>query len=80
MPQLSSNRMAQPATDDAGSALLEMAQFLETLTQTLDQEICNALLEENNDLAERLNISFKQAKKLAQALADSSSSLKARLI
>ncbi len=72
MPQISSNRMAQLVTDNTSSALVETAQFLETLTQSLDQEICNALLEENNDLAERLNISFMQAKKLAKSFADSS--------
>lgn len=79
MPQISSNRMAQPITDNTSSALVEVAQFLDTLTQNLDQEICNALLEENNDLAERLNISFMQAKKLAKTIADSSGSLQARL-
>ena len=79
MPQISSNRMAQPITDSTSSTLVDAAQLLETLTQNLDQEICNALLEENNDLAERLNISFTQAKKLAKLIADSSGSLQARL-
>ena len=69
MPLISSNRTAQPATGDACPALAEVTRFLETLTQTLDQEICSALLSEDNDLAERLNIPFMQARKLAGALA-----------
>ena len=79
MPQISSNRMTQPIADNTSSALVEAAQFLETLAQDLDQEICKALLEENNDLAERLNISFTQAKKLAKTIADASGGQQARL-
>ena len=73
MPQLASNRVTHFSADDLGSADEEVAHLLQTLTQNLDQEICNALLEENNDLAERLNISFTQAKKLTRALNDLSS-------
>ena len=73
MPQLASNRMTRFRTPDLGSADEEVAHLLQALTQNLDQEICNALQEENNALAERLNISFMQAKKLARAFNDLSS-------
>lgn len=47
MPQLSSNRCAEADQSSLGEALKK-------LSHSLEQEICAALLGENNPLAERL--------------------------
>ena len=71
MPQISSNRIAHSDSGDPVSPVAEVVHFLETLAQSLDLEICNALQVENNALAERLNIPLMQAKKLARTLSAS---------
>ncbi len=69
MPQLTSNQTIRLSEDR--TIVVEAAHFLEQLSQNLDGIISNALIEENNELAERLILPFMQSKKLAKALIDS---------
>ncbi len=68
MPQISSNKTPQLISSNQRSVVVEVSRFLKELSQHLDDEICNALLEENNELAERLNLHFTKAKRLANEL------------
>ena len=68
MPQLSGNLIGKHVPQDINSIATEVAYLLEQLSQDLDDEICKALIDENNDLAERLILPFMQAKKLAKKL------------
>lgn len=69
MPMLTSNTAIR--LSDEQTIVVEAAHFLDQLSQNLDGIICNALIEENNELAERLILPFMQSKKLARALIDS---------
>ncbi len=55
-------------TNNQRSVIVEVSRILQSLSQNLDDEICNALAEDNNELAERLNAQFMRVKKLAKEL------------
>ncbi len=66
MPQISANRIGPIRSQSMGSFAAEATRILDTLSQDLDREICRALAEDNNALAERLIFPFTRAKKLAR--------------
>jgi len=72
MPQLSSYHCATAGPRNPNLTAREVMVFLDKLSQDLDGEVCAALLEENNELAERLMLPLQQVRKLAQALYDAS--------
>ena len=64
MPAISSNRITQAIPCDAASISREACGQLEQLLSDLEGEVCNALLEENVKLAERLVLRQAQVRKL----------------
>jgi len=72
MIQTPTERTAQAIARIENTAMTEVSRLLENLSRDLDNEICEALNEENNGLAERLNRHFIRTKKLAKTLRQSS--------
>ena len=71
MPGHSSNRVALQNSDTSARGPDGLRQFLEELAQGLERELCAALLAEETELAERLNVYFVSARKqLARMNAD----------
>ena len=73
MLELSSNRTAPFCADEENSVIIKVNRFLEELSHGLETEICNAILDGKIDLAERLNLHFIRAKRLAQSFYNLSS-------
>ena len=71
MPALSSNRVIPLNSDVDGPSKDEFAQILKTLADDLEAEVCNALLNEDVKLAERLKLQSSRTKKLMNSIKSS---------